>query len=160
MPRKYDRVIRFYSSWFADFLDKEKNFSDHEIVQLFIAIRDCQIEGSLEPIENLPLSIRRGLSMATMGEQIIRLVETSQSARTRGKDGGDKAAANMRAEREAREQYDRNVRYEKQKAGAVRPQQYLDILVLAAKGDAAAIAAINTSQEEAIKLCKRKNIEV
>lgn len=160
MPRKYDRVIRFYSSWFADFLDQEKNFSDHEIVQLFIAIRDCQIEGSLEPIENLPLSIRRGLSMATMGEQIIRLVETSQSARNRGKDGGEKAAANMRAEREAREQYDRNVRYEQQKAAAVRPQQYQKSLIAAAHGDAAALAELRLTQDEAIKFCKQKHLPI
>lgn len=160
MPRKYDRVIRFYSSWFADFLDHEKNFSDHEIVQLFIAIRDCQVEGSLEAIENLPLEIRRALSMATMGEQIIRLTETSKSAANRGKEGGDKAAANMRAEREAREQHDRNVRYEQQKAAAVRPQQYQESLIAAAHGDAAALAELRLTQQEAIEYCNRKHLPI
>lgn len=39
MPRKYDKIIRYYSSWFADILDPAKEFSDHEIVQIFMAIR-------------------------------------------------------------------------------------------------------------------------
>lgn len=115
MPRKYDKVIRYYSSWFDDILDPEKEFTNAEIVQIFIAVRDCQVQETLEPLQALPLSIRRALSMATMGEQVIRLVETSKSAKTRGKNGGDTAAANraaqepnpavlMRAEQRRREQ--------------------------------------------------------
>ena len=97
MPRKYDRIIRYYSSWFADVLDPAKEFSDHEIVQIFMAIKDCQVSMSLDPLEQLPITIRRALSMATMGEQIIRLIEKTENMRNRGANGGNTAAANRAA---------------------------------------------------------------
>lgn len=162
MPRKYDKVIRYYSSWFADITDPEKEFTDHEIVQFFFAVRDCQIEESLEPLQNLPLSIRRALSMATIGEQVIRLVETSNSARNRGKSGGETAAANraaaepnqaaaMRAEQKRKEAAEEEQRREEERRKAYLPPALLERLKKASEGDAAELKYWKMSQEEAIK---------
>lgn len=162
MPRKYDKVIRYYSSWFADITDPEKEFTDHEIVQFFFAVRDCQVEESLEPLQNLPLSIRRALSMATIGEQVIRLVETSSSARNRGKNGGETAAANraaqepnpaaiMRAAQKRKEEAEAEQRREEERKRAYLPPALLERLKKASEGDAAALKAAGMTRDEAIK---------
>lgn len=165
MPRKYDKVIRFYSSWFADWFDPDKAFSDHEIVQLVLAVRDCQVEGSIEPLEKLPLEIRRALSMATMGEQCIRLIETSNSAKTRGQTGGEKsaelrrnpelaAASRMRKQLEDAAINEREQRYEQQKANKMSRKEYLVLLDKAAKGDKSAADDLQISIELAKELNK------
>lgn len=162
MPRKYDKVIRYYSSWFDDILDPEKEFTDAEIVQIFIAVRDCQVQETLDPLQNLPLSIRRALSMATMGEQVIRLVETSKSAKTRGKNGGDTAAANraaqepdaaakMRAEQRRKEQQELEAKREEEASKAYLPPVALERLRKASLGDYAALRILGMSQEQAKK---------
>lgn len=162
MPRKYDKVIRYYSSWFADITDPEKEFTDHEIVQFFFAVRDCQVEESLEPLQNLPLSIRRALSMATIGEQVIRLVETSNSARNRGKNGGEAAAANranaepspaalMKAEQRRKEQQELEAKRADEARKAYLPPAALERLKRAASGDYAAQKILGMSQEQAQK---------
>lgn len=169
MPRKYDKVIRFYSSWFADWFDPEKAFSDHEIVQLFLSIRDCQVEGSIEPLEKLPLEIRRALSMATMGEQCIRLVETSNSARTRGQTGGEKsaelrrnpeaaAAARMRNQLVDQSIQEREQRQEQQKRAAAKPQSYEELLKKAAEGDEASLSVLRITKDQARDLAKMKSL--
>lgn len=165
MPRKYDKVIRFYSSWFADWFDPDKAFTDHEIVQLVLAVRDCQVEGSIEPLEKLPLEIRRALSMATMGEQCIRLIETSNSAKTRGQTGGEKsaelrrnpefaAASRMRKQLEDAAISEREQRYEQQKANKMSRKEYLVLLDKAAKGDKSAADDLQISIELAKELNK------
>lgn len=161
MPRKYDKVIRYYSSWFADILDPEKEFTDHEIVQIFVAVRDCQVQESLEPLNNLPISIRRALSMATMGEQVIRLVETSQSAKRRGQIGGNTAMANraaaepnpaalMRAEQKRKEQQELEAKRADEESKAYLPPAMLERLRKASEGDAAALRELNMSREQAM----------
>lgn len=162
MPRKYDKVIRYYSSWFADITDPEKEFTDHEIVQFFFAVRDCQVEESLEPLQNLPLSIRRALSMATIGEQVIRLVETSSSARNRGANGGNTAAANraaaepnpaaaMRAAQRHKEAAEEEQRREEERKRAYLPPALLERLKRASEGDVAALNELKMSRDEATK---------
>lgn len=162
MPRKYDKVIRYYSSWFADILDPEKEFTDHEIVQIFVAVRDCQIQESLDPLNNLPISIRRALSMATMGEQVIRLIETSNSAKTRGQNGGNTAAANraaqepnpaaiMRAAQKRKEEAEAEQRREEERKRAYLPPALLERLRKASEGNAAALKASGMTREEATK---------
>lgn len=84
MARKYNHVIRFFESWFVDLEDPEKEFSDSEKWQLIKAIYDCQVQTSLEPLKALPLSIRRAMSMATLGEQITAILERADSYRRRG----------------------------------------------------------------------------
>lgn len=162
MPRKYDRIIRYYSSWFADILDPAKEFSDSEIVQIFIAIKDCQVSLSLEPLEQLPITIRRALSMATMGEQIIRLIEKTENMRNRGANGGNTAAANraaaepnpavaMRAEQKRKEAAEEEQRREEERRKAYLPPALLERLKKASEGDAAELKYWKMSQEEAIK---------
>lgn len=162
MPRKYDRIIRYYSSWFADILDPAKEFSDHEIVQIFIAIKDCQVSLSLDPLEQLPVTIRRALSMATMGEQIIRLIEKTENMRNRGANGGNTAAANraaqepspaaiMRAAQKRKEEAEAEQRREEERKRAYLPPALLERLKKASEGDAAALKASGMTREEATK---------
>lgn len=161
MPRKYDRIIRYYSSWFADILDPAKEFSDNEIVQIFIAIKDCQVSLSLEPLEQLPITIRRALSMATMGEQIIRLIEKTENMRNRGANGGNTAAANraaaepnpaaiMRAEQKRKEQQELEAKRADAASKAYLPPAMLERLRKASEGDAAALKELNMSREQAM----------
>lgn len=162
MPRKYDRIIRYYSSWFADILDPAKEFSDNEIVQIFIAIKDCQVSLSLEPLEQLPITIRRALSMATMGEQIIRLIEKTENMRTRGANGGNTAAANraaaepnpaaiMRAEQRRKEQQELEAKRAEEASKAYLPPALLERLRKASEGDAAALKDSGMTREEATR---------
>ena len=92
MPRKYDRIIRFYDSWFDDLSDQSKELSSDEQLQIIRAIRDAQVMMTSEPIRNLPLQIRRCLSVATLCEQIERMCERSERMRSRGRAGGLAAA--------------------------------------------------------------------
>lgn len=162
MPRKYDKVIRYYSSWFDDIMDPEKEFTDSEIVQIFVAVKDCQVQESLDPLHNLPLSIRRALSMATMGEQVIRLVETSQSAKRRGQMGGNTAMANraaqepnpaaaMKAEQRRKEAAELDQKRTEERQRAELPPHLLERLKRAASGDYAALKILGMSREEAEK---------
>lgn len=146
MPRKYDRTIRFYDSWFGDLLDPNKEFTPGECWEIVIAIRQCQLEGSIRPLENLPLSIRRALSMATMGEQIMRILERVDNMRARGSRGGSAAAAaqktpeqiaaaKIRLEKEEAALHQREAAYQEQKKNAITREEYLRLKELATKGD-------------------------
>lgn len=170
MPRKYDRTIRFYDSWFGDLNDPSKEFSGDEKWQIVLAIRDCQVLGSLEPLNNLPLSIRRALSMATMGEQIVRQLERAENMRKRGSAGGraaaarertpeEIAAAKIKAEELAREQREQEQRYDKMQRTAVKPWEMDNYYIKGAQGDAAALAAMKTTAEECKKICDRKGLK-
>lgn len=117
MPRKYNHVIRFLESWFADIEDPAKEFSDAEKYRVLFAIFQCQVQGSLEPLQSLPRDIRRGLSVATLGEQILAVLERAESYRKRGRyvreqlPAADGAAALIRKEqREAEQQQQKKKR--------------------------------------------------
>lgn len=169
MPRKYDRTIRYYDSWFADLLDEEKAFTAEECWQVMLAIRECQLDGSLEPLSNLPLSIRRALSMATMGEQIIRQLERSENMRKRGSAGGraaaakqrtpeEIAAAQMRAQIEQQKQQQQEDYYKKMKEGACSLQRLDNLYLAGAKGDQAALAELQITQLQCIENARRKGL--
>lgn len=149
MPRKYDRMIRYYQSWFDDLLDPEKELTPEECWQVIIAIRDCQVEMSLEPLQALPISTRRALSMATMSEQVVRMMERSERMRNKSSHGGQKAAENrknpeqlaaavMRTQMAEELQRQREAAWEEQKRGAVTREQYLELKKRAEAGDAEA----------------------
>lgn len=110
MARKYNHVIRFFESWFVDFESPEKEFTDAEKWQIVKAIYDCQIQTSLAPLQALPLSVRRALSMATLGEQITAILERADSYRKRGSwarakaPEGDSPRAKIQAEEREKEQ--------------------------------------------------------
>lgn len=84
MARNYNHVIRFLESWFADLEAPEKGFTPTECWQVITAIRDCQVTNTLDPLKELPLPIRRGLSMATLGEQLLAVMDKAKSYRRRG----------------------------------------------------------------------------
>lgn len=107
MPRKYNRMIRFYDSWFDDLTDRDKELTSEEIVQVIWAVRECQHTMDLLPIDNLPISIKRALSMSTFREQMARILERVSGARDRGSIGGNVAAGNYRSEEHEREQRER-----------------------------------------------------
>lgn len=95
MPRRYDRLIRFYDSWFDDLQDQEKELSQQEQLTVLLAIRECQVQESLQPLDGLPISIRRCLSMSTLREQILRILEKTSRMKVRGSLGGRKTASLM-----------------------------------------------------------------
>lgn len=94
MARHYDRLIRYYDSWFDDLKDPDKELSGDECWLVMLAIRDAQQLSSTEPLRNLPLSVRRALSMSTLIEQVERIIEKCDTMRQRGRLGGNTAARN------------------------------------------------------------------
>lgn len=150
MARNYDRLIRYYDSWFDDINDQEKELSDGEKWQVMLAIRECQRVMSAEPLRNLPLNVRRALSMATMLEQVERIIERVESARNRGSRGGQTTAAKALAETCAQN----NIRLEKERAevkasipdGYNSLTWYQELKKRAAAGDKKAMAELNKMQ--------------
>lgn len=131
MPRTYDRLIRFYDSWFGDLLDQDKGFTPEECWSVVLAIRECQREVTLEPIKNLPLNIRRGLQMRTLETQIVKILEHTGRMAARGSAGGNaaqKAAqerAKIQAEERERQREEREKEIEENRKNAVTREQYL-----------------------------------
>lgn len=118
MARTYNHVIRFLESWFADINSPDKEFTDADKWQIIMAIYECQVKTSLEPLHELPLAIRRGLSMATLGEQITAVLERAESYRARGYYARKQqlAAADPRAKIQAEQrEAEQKAREEKQK---------------------------------------------
>ena len=153
-------MIRYYQSWFDDLLDPEKELTPAECWQVIIAIRDCQVEMSLEPLHALPISTRRALSMATMSEQVVRMMERSERMRNKSSHGGQKAAENrkqpeqlaaaaMRCQIAEEQQRQREEQFDKQRAAKSSPSDYLHLLQLAAAGDAIALERLKVTKEQA-----------
>lgn len=95
--RNYNKIIRFYDSWFADLCDQEKAFTAEECWAVILAIRECQRQETTDPLDELPTTIKRGLQMATLREQVERMLERSERMRLRGQSGGLTAKANQEA---------------------------------------------------------------
>lgn len=131
MPRTYDRLIRFYDSWFGDLLDPDKGFTPEECWSVIVAIRECQREITLEPLKNLPINIRRGLQMRTLETQIVKILEHTGRMAARGSAGGNaaqKAAqerAKISAEMREQEREDREKRYQEETRKSISREQYL-----------------------------------
>ena len=131
MPRTYDRLIRFYDSWFGDLLDPDKGFTPEECWSVIIAIRECQREITLEPLKSLPINIRRGLQMRTMETQIIKILEHTGRMAARGAAGGNaaqKAAqekAKIAAEERERQREEQNKKHEEMTKNSISREQYL-----------------------------------
>ena len=167
MPRKYDRVIRYYASWFDDFLSVDKEFSAEEFRAIILAIRDCQVNGSLEPLETLPITIRRALSMATMGEQILRILERAENMRARGSAGGRKtaagaarpeqlAASSIREELREHENQAKELKREEDRRAAVKPSTYEELLSQAAHGNSYALKELLIKDKETNEIYTKK----
>lgn len=84
MARKYNHVIRILESWIADLEEPSKEFTDAEKWQILRALAQCQIDCSLEPLHSLPLVLRRGLQVATMGEQLMAVMDRAAAYKQRG----------------------------------------------------------------------------
>lgn len=146
MARNYDRLIRYYDSWFDDINDPEKELSGNEKWQIMYALRECQRVMSAEPLRNLPLSTRRALSMATMIEQVERIIERCESARNRSSRGGQSTAA--KAQEEIRLQNTARLEQERAETKAAIPEGYTsltwyrELKKRAADGDAQAAAEL------------------
>lgn len=131
MPRTYDRLIRFYDSWFGDLLDPDKGFTPEECWSVIVAIRECQREITLEPLKNLPINIRRGLQMRTLETQIVKILEHTGRMAARGAAGGNaaqKAAqekAKLAAEERERAREERERQYDEQAKRSISREQYL-----------------------------------
>lgn len=95
MPRKYDKIIRFYSSWFADLTEPDKGWTPEERWKVILTIAQAQMMSDVSHLDSLPIEIKRGLQMATLKEQVYRMLERSEAMSSRGKKGAD---ARKRAE--------------------------------------------------------------
>ena len=131
MPRTYDRLIRFYDSWFGDLLDPDKGFTPEECWSVIVAIRECQREITLEPLKNLPINIRRGLQMRTLETQIVKILEHTGRMAARGSAGGNaaqKAAqerSKIKAEERERQREEMNQKYDEMSKKSISREQYL-----------------------------------
>lgn len=131
MPRTYDRLIRFYDSWFGDLLDPDKGFTPEECWSVIVAIRECQREITLEPLKNLPINIRRGLQMRTLETQIVKILEHTGRMAARGSAGGNaaqKAAqekARLAAEERERAREERERQHDEHAKRSISREQYL-----------------------------------
>lgn len=83
--RNYDKLIRFYASWFGDLLDPDKGFTDAEKWQVVAAMAECQDQGNTEPLDNLPAGIKRGLPMATYRTQLAKIIASRKSCVNRAR---------------------------------------------------------------------------
>lgn len=92
MARNYDRLIRYYDSWFDDLADPDKELTAEECWSVILALRDAQHQGTTQPLRELPQSVRRALSMSTLIEQTERIIERCNNLRERGSKGGTSAA--------------------------------------------------------------------
>lgn len=169
MPRKYDRIIRYYASWFDDLCDPSKEFTPEECWLVITTIRDCQLEESLEPLQRLPVAVRRALSMATLGEQIVRMLERSERMRSRGSAGGrttaakertpeQVAASRMRAQKEKQEQQQREIQFEQQKAEACSPERLKMLILAGCSGNEDALKELRLNKEQCIQFAKRQKL--
>lgn len=86
-------MIRFYDSWFDDLNDPDKELTAEERWMVITAVRESQRVGSTSPMRELPLEVRRALSMATLIEQLERILERVEGARARGRKGAEARAA-------------------------------------------------------------------
>lgn len=83
--RNYDKLIRFYASWFGDLVDPDKGFTDAEKWQVVAAMAECQDQGTTEPLDNLPAGIKRGLPMATYRTQLAKIIASRESCVARAR---------------------------------------------------------------------------
>lgn len=90
--RTYDKVIRFYSSWFGDLMSESKEFSDGECWQVIKALYMAEEEENPDLLDALPREIKRALSLETMKTQVAKLIASRRSSAERGRAG---AAASM-----------------------------------------------------------------
>lgn len=131
MPRTYDRLIRFYDSWFGDLLDPDKGFTPEECWSVIVAIRECQREITLEPLKNLPINIRRGLQMRTLETQIVKILEHTGRMAARGAAGGNAAQKAARekdklaAEERERAREERERQHDEHAKRSISREQYL-----------------------------------
>lgn len=136
MARNYDRLIRYYDSWLDDLQDPDKGFSAQEQLAILLAIRDAQRYGSMQPIDALPIEIKRGLQIATLKEQVGRIIERCERARSRGRDA---AAARYAQEQRDQEAQERKAAQEYAAAHKVTREEYLALKARAEQGDQEAI---------------------
>lgn len=92
MARNYDRLIRYYDSWFDDLSDPAKELTPEECWRVILALREAQHHGTTDPLRELPQSVRRALSMSTLIEQTERIIERCNNLRERGSKGGTSTA--------------------------------------------------------------------
>lgn len=104
MASKYTHRLLFYESWLADLDEPSKEFSPEEKWLVVQAIFQCQIKAEITPVEALPLSIRRALSIPTLTEQLRTILDKQAGASDRAQQAvaAKKAAAERRAQEQAK----------------------------------------------------------
>lgn len=85
--RNYDKIIRFYSSWFGDLMSESKEFTDAECWQVAKMLYLAQEAEDPDMLDQLPREIRRALSMETMKTQLAKIIASRRSSAERGRAG-------------------------------------------------------------------------
>lgn len=117
MASKYTHRLLFYESWLADLEEPTKEFSPEEKWQVVAAIFQSQIKGEVNPVEDLPLSIRRALSIPTLTEQLRTILDKQQGA-------SDRAQQAVAAKKALQEQRARNQRArEEEESAAIKRRE-------------------------------------
>ena len=105
MPSKFTHRFIFYESWLADLNEPSKEFEPAEKWLVVEAIFKAQVLGDVSPLEDLPLVIRRALSLPTMTEQLRTILDKQAGASDRAQQAA--AAKRAAAERRAKESAER-----------------------------------------------------
>lgn len=121
MPSKYTHRFIFYESWLADLNEPSKEFEPQEKWQIVEAIFRAQVLGNVTPLDDLPLVIRRALSLPTMTEQLRTILDKQAGASDRAQQAAQ--AKKAQAEKRAREREERIHQDEVQKKNAEKSEQ-------------------------------------
>lgn len=105
MPSKFTHRFIFYESWLADLEEPTKEFQPEEKWLVVEAVFKAQLLGSVSPVDDLPLAIRRALSLPTMTEQLRTILDKQAGASDRAQQAA--AAKKAAAEKRAREREER-----------------------------------------------------
>lgn len=92
--RSYDRLIRFYASWFGDLMAESKEFTGEECWEVVKALYRAQEDENPDILDELPREIKRALSLETMKTQVAKIIASRRSSAERGRAG---AAATLSA---------------------------------------------------------------
>ena len=127
--RNYDKVIRFYDSWFDDLLEPHKQFTASDICKVIYAIREAQSTGDLNHICNLAPDILARLNVYTLVTQVQKLIDKSTRQARSGSIGGQRTAEQRAmAERiQAEERAQRDADRERSERNHISREEYLRI---------------------------------
>lgn len=128
MPSKFTHRFLFYESWLADLNEPSKELTAEEKWQVTEAIFRAQVLGDVSPLDELPLVIRRALSLPTMTEQLRTILDKQAGASDRAQQAvaAKRAAAERRAAaaRDAEQQRQQNIQQQEDAEKVAKQREF------------------------------------